>query len=210
MRILAGARRAVPLTAIERILDVPADAVASSAGRFHVAVDGAILPLFGVDAAPDAPLRILRLSDGRSEIAYGFAEVIDIAALTGAIVPAAIPGEVRGLALVGGDQVEIIDLFWLFAQGTGAGSGEGLPICTIPAGDAWMETFLRPIVESAGYRVVRSGEPGSDAADVAILGEHCDAPSGRFVRLTASPDTGGGAIHRYDRAALLGALAARS
>jgi two-component system chemotaxis sensor kinase CheA len=212
LRTLAGARRAVPLTAIERILDVPAEAVAPSGGRFHVAVDGVILPLFGVDSAPEGQLRILRLTDGQSEIGYGFAEVIDIAALTGAIIPSAIPGEVRGLALVGADQVEILDLFWLFAQGTGGGSSEGLPVCTIPAGDSWMETFLRPIVESAGYRVVRSGEPGSEAAAVAILGEHCDAPSGsgRFVRLTASPESGAGAIHRYDRAALLGALAARS
>jgi two-component system chemotaxis sensor kinase CheA len=74
-----------------------------------------------------------------------------------------------------------------------------------------MDNMLKPVVESAGYRVVRSGEPGSDAADIVILAEDEDAPpaagEARVVRLRSEPSgRKDGSIHRYDRAALLGAL----
>ena len=67
---------------VERIEDVPAEAIGFSAGRLRVALGDRILPLAGCDAAPaEGKLRILRLTDGATEIAYGFAEVIDIRSL---------------------------------------------------------------------------------------------------------------------------------
>jgi len=78
-RTLAGGRRAVPVMVVERIEDVMAEAIRFSAGKLAVAIGEHILPLVGCDGAPaEGKLRILRLTDGRSEIAYGFAEVIDI------------------------------------------------------------------------------------------------------------------------------------
>jgi hypothetical protein len=79
-----------------------------------------------------------------------------------------------------------------------------------------MDTILRPIVESAGYCVLRAGEPGSDRADILILAEDEAPPSpagdARIVRLRSDVTRSGGkdgSIHRYDRAALIGALGSR-
>jgi hypothetical protein len=55
-----------------------------------------------------------------------------------------------------------------------------------------MENMLRPLIESLGYRVVAMRE--GVEADIVIAGEG--------DRLQIGED----AIHRYDRAALLGAL----
>ena len=75
-----------------------------------------------------------------------------------------------------------------------------------------MDTILRPIVESAGYRVIASGSPEADAAEVVIVGDRemqITSGSARIVRLRSEPEPSGlgdNSIHRYDRTALIGAL----
>ena len=211
-RTLAGTRRLVPVAAVQRIEDVRADAVRSSGGRLNVALGDILLPLEGCgETVPDRSIRLLRLSDGIAEIAYGFAEVVDIVPLPCGLMAAAEPGEVRGVVLVGDEQAELLDLHWLFARHSGAApAGNVRPVCAIPAGDPFMEAILRPLVESAGYRVVASGAPGSEAASVVIAGEETEdpAPAGaRLVRLRATAEGGDDSVHRYDREALLAALA---
>ena len=217
-RTCAGAKSILPLSAIERIEDVPADAIRRSAGRLHVALGELILPLEGCgDVPPEGGIRILRLTDGIAQIAYGFAEVIDIVAHCAPIRPVAAPGEVRGVTLIDGDQVELLDLHWLFAAHAGSTDRNAEPpVCLLPADDPWMDTILRPIIESAGYRVLRAGDPGSEAAEMVILSDDDSAPpvagQARILRLRSDlGDAGGkdGSIHRYDRAALLGALGSR-
>jgi two-component system chemotaxis sensor kinase CheA len=214
-RTLGGVRRLVPVTAVERIEDVPAEAVAATAGRLHVTVGESILPLEGCPEVPDHPLRLLRLTDGASEIAYAVAEVADIVSLAPEIVPAAGPGEALGVCRIGDEQAELIDLHWLFARHSGAaGAPAQAPLCVLPEGDPFMETILRPLVESAGYRVVSPADPDSAGAEIVIVsaeGRAPSAPSGaRVVRLRAAVEPKGrrdDSIHRYDRAALLAALA---
>jgi two-component system chemotaxis sensor kinase CheA len=206
-----GARRAIRLAMVERIEDVTADAIRHSAGRLRVTLDEHILPLAGCSARPEAgKVRILRLSDGAAELAYAFSEVIDILPLTGAVRPAPAPGEVGGVALVGGEQVELLDPYWLFEQ-AGEGTAEpARPVCAIPAGDVWMENMLRPLVESLGYRVVAAGDDVQ--ADIVITSAEAPlplAPAGaQLLRLRATPEAGDrhDTIYRYDRAALLDAL----
>ena len=79
-----------------------------------------------------------------------------------------------------------------------------------------MDTILRPIVESAGYCVIRAGDAGADRAEVVILAEDeappPEAGEAKIVRLRSEvAESGGtdGSIHRYDRAALIGALGGR-
>jgi two-component system chemotaxis sensor kinase CheA len=214
---LAGAKSVLPLSAIERIEDVPIEAIRVSGGRLHVAVDGRILPLEGCSGVvPETALRILRLTDGAAQIAYGFDRVVDIVSLGADVRPVAKPGEVRGITLIGGDQVEILDLHWLFAAHAGVRPETDLPVCVLPDGDPWMDTILRPIVESAGYCVLRAGEEGADRADIVILAEDEPPPpaagDARIVRLRSEVARSGGkdgSIHRYDRAALIGALGGR-
>jgi two-component system chemotaxis sensor kinase CheA len=202
-RTLDGGRRAVPVAAIERIEDVAADAIAFSAGRLRVALGEKILPLAGCEAAPEAgKLRILRLTDGVSEIAYGFAEVIDIRALALELQPSPAPGEIAGVFLVDGAQIELIDPYWLFARHGDAAPDAAPPVCALPEGDPWIDNMLRPLIESLGYRIARAGE----AADVVIAREADEvAADANVVRIRASAE-GQKGIYRYDRAALIGAL----
>jgi two-component system chemotaxis sensor kinase CheA len=210
-RTLEGARRAVPVSLVERIEDVPCAAIAHSAGRLRVSIGDRILPLAGCDGVPsEGKLRILRLTDGASEIAYGFAEVIDIRAVRLETEAAPAPGEVGGVALIDGEQVELIDPHWLFATHAGpATKGAEQPVCALPEGDPWIEAMLRPLVESLGYRIVPAREGVS--ADILILSEDSagEAPvsAGQVVRLRSRPEAADGdSIYRYDRAALIGAL----
>jgi two-component system chemotaxis sensor kinase CheA len=74
-----------------------------------------------------------------------------------------------------------------------------------------MDAILRPLVESAGYDVVASGAPGSEAASIVIAGADSGdiaPPAGaRLVRVRAETEGGEDSVHRYDRDALLAALA---
>ncbi len=211
-RTLDGSRRLAPVAAVQRIEDVRAEAVRSSGGRLNVALGEVLLPLEGCGSAvPDRPIRLLRLSDGITEIAYGFAEVVDIVALPAGLMASAAPGEVRGVVLVGDEQAELLDLHWLFARHSGGPAAlSAQPVCAIPAGDPFMEAILRPLVESAGYRVVASGAPGSESASVVIAAAEAEAsaPEGaRLVRLRTAAEGDDDSVHRYDRDGLLAALA---
>jgi two-component system chemotaxis sensor kinase CheA len=205
-RTLDGGRRAVPVGLVERIEDVPVTAIGFSAGKLRVALEGRILPLCGCDAAPATEkLRILRLTDGDTEIAYGFAEVIDIRALVLDLQSAAAPGEVAGAFLVDGAPVELLDPHWLFSLHAGAGADPATqPVCALPQGDPWIDNMLRPLIESLGYRIGRAG----DRVDIQIVLEDEEVPGdANVVRLRAAAD-GQSGVYRYDRAALIGALAA--
>jgi two-component system chemotaxis sensor kinase CheA len=212
-RTLAGTRRLVPVAAVQRIEDVRAEAIQLSAGRLYVSLGDTLLPLEGCgETPPDRPIRLLRLGDGRAEIAYGFADVVDIIPFPSGLTAATEPGEVRGVVLVGGEQAEALDLHWLFARHGGAAAPRAdRPVCAIPAGDPFMEAILRPLVESAGYIVVASGSPGSESATVVIAGAEAEAsrPAGgaRLVRVRAEAEGDDDSVHRYDREALLAALA---
>jgi two-component system, chemotaxis family, sensor kinase CheA len=211
LRTLDGARRAVPVALVERIEDVPARAIRRSAGKLRVALGARIIPLAGVEAAPkEGKLRILRLTDGVSEVAYGFAEVLDIRAVALDVQPAPAPGEVGGVALIDGEQVETLDPYWLFAAYGDAAPADAAaqPVCALPEGDPWMENMLRPLIESLGYRVVAARE--GVEADILIQsaeGEAAKASAGQVLRIRSRPDAEGeDSIYRYDRAALLSAL----
>ena len=212
-RGLDGGCRAIPVAIIERIEDVPASAIAFSAGRHRVSVNDRILPLAGgVPAGDGSPLRILRLTDGVSELAYGFAEVVDIRSIVLELEPAPISGEVAGVALVDGVQVELLDPYWLFsAHGRAIGDESDRPICALPVDDPWMSNMLRPLIESLGYRVVPAAE--GVRADVLIASAEGPDQSGvaatEVLRIRSAPDEPGendNSIYRYDRAALVSAL----
>ncbi|TFI59306.1 chemotaxis protein CheA [Sphingomonas parva] len=213
---LAGARRAVSLPAVHRIDEVPPATIAASGGRFHITLDDRILPLAGCDRVPDrAKIPILRLTDGCDEIAYAVDEVIDTVMLGSGLVPPPQPGEIQGVALVDGEQVEVVDLFWIFAHHAAGAPAADRPLCLIPEADPWMDTFLRPLIESAGYRVVRGGEAAAElpSADLVVVdvetGAEPPSGAGQVLRLRATPEPRGArddSIHRYDRAALLAVL----
>jgi len=212
-RSLDGARRALRLSVVDRIEEVPASAVQPAAGQLRVQLGEAILPLAGVGDGklPAGKLRLFRLNDGRHEIGYAFQEVLDLSEINHEIIPADAPGEISGVTLIVDQPAELIDAHWLFAHHVGAASRslhEPL-VCRLPSDDPWMQNMLRPIVEAAGYRVVGDGEEGADVVIVADGAKVDKNTAKRTIRLRTEPEASGAkdaSIYRYDRAALLVAL----
>jgi two-component system, chemotaxis family, sensor kinase CheA len=216
---LDGQRRAIRMPVVGRIDEAEPDSLRFGAAGPQAVIDDRIFPLAGADAPP-APetlpggkIRLFRLSDGATEIAFALREVIDIKHLTAEIVPAAAPGPIEGVTLIDGEPAELIDAHWHFAALSGKGPAARQPVCRLPEGDAWVQNFLRPLAEAAGYRIAGLDEDLA-AVDVEIaLDESEPAAEGaaRTIRLRASrdaaPDTPE-SLYRYDRDGLTAAFAA--
>ena len=109
--------------------------------------------------------------------------------------------------MIGGEQVELVDVLALFAGGGRTLAAK--PLCLLaPDPSGWLDAFLRPTLEAAGYRCATHAAPGEAAVTIALD----DAPAspsvgGGVVRLAR--EVGGAGVYRYDRAGVLAALAAR-
>ncbi|MBW4329496.1 chemotaxis protein CheA [Stakelama sp. CBK3Z-3] len=212
---LDGSRRSIPLSVVDRIEKARAEAVAMSAGRLRIAIDGSMITVAVTgDLPPRGSIALLRLNCGDGEIAYAVREAFDIVHVRDEMTPGE-QGPVAGVMLVEGEQIEMIDPNWLFEQfGPNEAAHDASPICLLAgADDGWMRNFVKPLLESAGYRAVFKLEAGQAPAVVlAREGETPDA-AGTAPLVHLSDRRGGGAdragIFRYDRAALLGAVAER-
>lgn len=207
---LDGARRAVALAVVDRVETIAAEAIRPSGGRLHVTLDGAALPLLAAAEPPvsgDVP--VLRLTDGVAEIGYAIAEAHEIVDLPAGMAPARDRPGVAGVVVIDGRQIEVLDAHALFA-----GESPTLtlrPLCALRCdGSGWMETFLRPVLEAAGYRCVDAADLSERAAVTLTMGEDEATGAGTpVVRLRRQPVADGGdTIYRYDRAALIAAVAA--
>lgn len=208
---LDGARRALRLAVVDRIEEVPANAIKPGAGQLRVQLGDAILPLAGVNGdLGEEKVRVFRLNDGAHEIGYAFREVIDLSNIDSKVIPAENPGEISGVTLIAGEPAELVDAHWLFAHhlGVAAGTTAAQPICRLPGDDPWMQNMLRPIVEAVGYRVV--GDEHEAAADLEITSDLSSASKAtRAIVIRSERDAahdGDDSIYRYDRAGLLMAL----
>ena len=212
-RGLDGSRRALRLAVVDRIEEVPVEAVTQAAGQLRVQLGEKILPLAGVekDQLRDGKVRLFRLNDGTQELAYAFREVVDFAAIEHDVIHSEHPGEVSGVSLIGGEPAELVDPHWLFANHVGGTAKASDPlVCRIPGDDPWMQNMLRPIIEAAGYRVV--GDDDTSDVDLVIASQGEDVPeeaTKHTIWLRPEPESAGKkdhSIYRYDRAGLLMAL----
>ena len=209
-RALDGSRRALGLGLVDRIEDVPAEAIRFAAGQLRVQLGEHILPLAGVPSGTklEGNIRVLRLNDGQNEVGYAVAEVIDLTGLVVDIIPAATPGVVSGVALIGGEPAELLDAHWLFTHHVPASRPTAPAVCRLAADDPWIQNFLRPIVEAAGYTVV--DEKADVAADVTISfeGRAAATDTSRTIWLRSELEAVGptDSIYRYDREGLMRAL----
>ncbi|GAC1576913.1 MAG: hypothetical protein NVS3B5_08710 [Sphingomicrobium sp.] len=209
-RGLDGTRRTLPLGVVDRIDEVPAARITLAAGQLRAQLGETILPLAGVPASHpiENKIRILRLSDGHSEIGYAVAEVIDLTSLAHEITPVSTSGAVHGVVLIGGEPAELLDAHWLFAEHAAPPATKASAVCRLAADDPWMQNMLRPIVESAGYRVVGEGDDVPADLTIAIEGGTAAANSARTIWLRSDPEGGArpDSIYRYDRNGLLAAI----
>jgi len=213
---LDGARRAVPLAAVDRVEQVEGDSVRFAAGRFRVTIDERILPLASQgEVEGRAKLNVLRLKDGANEVSYAIEEALDIIRLPDDLVPAREPGPIAAVALIDGEQVELLDILWVFDEHADRDSEAHAPLCLIAGDkDGWMASFVRPLLETAGYRVVAQLGQGEIPAVVLSTDEApaelaAKAPVVRLRSRRAASGAGDDSVYRYDRAGLLSALEAR-
>ncbi|WP_164116798.1 ATP-binding protein [Sphingorhabdus sp. Alg239-R122] len=210
--------RVINLGVIERVEDIDAERVAFSAGQMRVSCGDGTRPIFGLKQVPDSEnIKTLILSDGDAAIYYAIDDIVDIFPMDTEFEKAAEPGLVAGVTMVGGQQAEVIDAYWIFARhasGSTVSSAASRPRCRVVGGDdIWARHILAPLVEAAGYELVADGKEGS-AADIYITMEDSNdtgvLPAGAPVIRLASNRAGetetGDAIYRYDREALVEAL----
>ncbi|RZL59380.1 MAG: chemotaxis protein CheA [Sphingomonas sp.] len=208
---LDGQRRVLPIAAIDRVEPVSADAIRRTGGQLRLAIGGSLVPLYS--AAPIGDRRdvpVLRLTDGVTEIAYAIHEPVEIVQLPTEIAPARGAGPVAGVVIIDGEQVELLDAHALFAGELRPSASDRL--CWLqPDAGGWMETFLRPMLEALGYRCVMQPPPDGPADVAFVMNDAAIAPADarNVVRLRQERhDVGDPAsIYRYDRPALLDALA---
>ena len=212
---LDGVRRAVPLGIVDRVEQVDASSVRHSAGQLRLSIEGRILPL-ALQGELDARTRlnVLRLKDGESEVAYAIDEALDIIILPDDIIPARVPGPIAGVMLLDDEQVELLDAFWVFGEYAAEEIEAKPPLCLLSGDDGWMSSFVRPLLEAAGYRVATQLAPG-ETPSVVLSTDDKAAPGGasapvvRLRRRKVAAGVGDDSIYRYDRAGLLSALEAR-
>ncbi|HSJ77350.1 MAG TPA: chemotaxis protein CheA [Erythrobacter sp.] len=211
-----GRRSAVRLELVQRIETAPVSAIDHSGLRPRVVIDGLILPLVGLPEAPLATqrVRLLRLSDGAGDLLYAVREVEDALELSSPLRPVPEDPLAEAVTLINDAPVTLIDAHALFAAHGEAPVAASRPRCTLPD-DEWARTILAPLIATAGYEVV--AEEAADPATIAIVFDEVfevaealgRTPAGPVIRLRDHPDSAADAatIYRYDREALLSALA---
>lgn len=207
---LDGTRRAMPVGVLDRLEEVSPDAVTIEGDRTLVVIRDSILPLDGLCSSQHVgeTLRLLRLTDGHGEIAYAVTEALEIRDVDAAVIAAGGVEDEDPVVLIDGTATRIVAPYRLFARHSRNPSRVVKPVCRLPAEDAWIQNFVRPMVEAAGYRVIAADMP--DEADLAILAhdhEPGSSPAREVIRLRADPgEADDSSIYRYDQAALIGAL----
>lgn len=208
---LDGERKAMPMAAVERLEEVGLAAVESDGERMLVVVRDHILPLAGADCGPlpEETLRLLRLGDGRSEIGYAIREALEIRQVDAELLPADETGDSEGFLLIDGEPTAVLAPYKLFARHALEPASDTPPACHLPSGDPWIQNFVRPMVEAAGYRIVDADEPDVDLAIVSQTADETPGSARQIIRLRSAPEEDPDqpdSIYRYDHKRLLSAL----
>lgn len=208
----AGRRSAIRLDLVQRIETIEQSAISENSGETRAVLDGTLLPLIGLPerAPPQDRLRLLRLSDGTSDLLYAVREVDDAIDLVDEIKPALGDPLLEGFTLVDGSPIAVLDGHELFARYGEAPTAASKPTCLVPDTE-WARTILAPLVESAGYEV--SHDEAVEHGIAIIIDDEGADPSGTdaaqsVIRLRTHPDPQGNdeTIYRYDREGLMSAL----
>lgn len=210
-------RCAVRLELVKRIETAPASAIDRSTSRPRAVADGMILPLVGLPngVLPVEKVRLLRISDGSSELLYAVREVDDAAELTQPLQAAPEDPLIEAITLIDESSVLLMNVHEVFARYGQAPERVSKPSCHLPDNE-WARTILGPLLTSAGYTIANGGQ-----ADITIVLEEDYAaanavnalPKGPVIRLRSQPGPNAHhqrdedpTVYRYDRAGVLAAL----
>ena len=198
-----GSRRMIVSDAVDRIDTVAPGAVRALAGGLWLTVDGRSVPVYaGQGASAEDVQKVLRLHIDDQELAYPVRDAIEIVPLPPEIAPAAgQAGIIAGIAVIEGEPIELVDPLALFAE---AAVTAERPLCLLHGNESgWMEAFLKPTIEQAGYRVVRATASGERPVIALAIEDEADSAPVPALRLSR---TRGQPLYRFDRAALIAAL----
>jgi len=210
-----GRQQAVRLELVQRIDTVAREMIDRSGTADRVIIDGEILPLLGLPAGEvqEENVRMLRLSDGNSDLLYAVREVIDAVDLEEEMVEVEDKSLIEAVTLVNGTPVDVFNGHEMFARHGAVPKRVASLTCRLPDGD-WSRRILEPLLSSAGYSIVTDEDAATDVTIVLDddAGEITEAASSPVIRLRSLPDEDAeqpdstASIYRYDRDGLLAAL----
>ncbi len=207
-----GQKRAIRLSAIDRMEDVDASRIQHIGGKMRVSVDAGLVDVAELGVVPqDGMVKLLKLTDGQTGLYLAVDDVLDIFTIDGEIVPSAYPQFHEGVIEAFGEPVELVNVFQYFETSDTTRAGPSAPLCFIRcAEDAqWERGILAPLLKASGYNV--SFDPHDQPQAAVVLHRDDDVPAGdaRSLRLRDTSHNAFGAtasIYRYDRVGLISAI----
>jgi two-component system, chemotaxis family, sensor kinase CheA len=215
---LDGATRAIRLSNVDRMEDLPVDVIHDVGGRLCISLDDRLFDLHGISGIPEAEqLKVLRISDGENTVFLAVDDVIDIFAINGEVAPSTQPEIFEGVVHVDGQPVELINAFHFFEmRGDKHVAVSAKPLCFVETGedDGWERRILSPLLAASGYEVSFDAKDKAQAAVVLARGSRAasTAEDGRVLQLRDAVHAGAdqrSSIYRYDRIALISAIEAK-
>ena len=213
---MTGERKAVRLSVLDRMKEVPASTVRHRGGALRFAHEGRHGVVLGCEGEPQGEnVKLLRLMSGENGVLMMVQEILDIIDLE-VVRPAIGTPMVEAVIEHEGEQIELIDAHACLAEGArlqGSDLGQaGGALCYLEADQqGWMGNVLKPLLEAAGYRGTHDPEQRASAWAELLSedgGHGAAIDSSRTILLHDRPgQSAERSIYRYDRAAILRALA---
>ncbi len=211
-----GMKRAIRLTAIDRLEDVSVASIKLVGGKLRTFVNSELIEVFDLIEVPSAgTIQMLKLTDGEICKYLAVKQVLDVFSLPAEIVQSANPKQHEGIFTVDGEPVELLNIFQFFEMGdVGVNIGAGRPLCFIECSphDQWERNILEPLLTASGYRV-SFDETDRFSAQI-IIGRDdnesaADTADNRLLRLRQQNFVSNEhlpSIYRYDRVGLISAI----
>jgi two-component system chemotaxis sensor kinase CheA len=211
-----GMRRAIRLSAIDRLEDVPAASIKFVGGKMRVIADAEMTEIFDLaDVPTTASVPMLRLTDGEICKYLAVNQVLDIFSLPAEIVHSANPAKHEGIIKVDGEPVELLNIYQFFEMTEiGEINRSERPLCFVECRpqDQWERRILEPLLTASGY-VVSFNEADRISAQIIIGRDDNEsaavADDARLLRLRPQSFISNEhlpSIYRYDRVALISAI----
>ena len=214
-----GQKRAIRLSAIDRMEDVDASQIKFVGGKMRASVGDTLTDIHELAQIPEGgTVKLLRLTDGDTSKYLAVDDVLDIFTIDGKIVPSAHPELHEGVIDASGEAVELLNVFQYFeASGTREHGTGAKPLCFVESagGSNWEQKILAPLLSASGYDVTFDEVDRPGAAIVLSREGGIADKTGVDARILRLRDTGhadrdaGPSIYRYDRVGLISAIEAK-
>jgi two-component system, chemotaxis family, sensor kinase CheA len=215
-----GEKRAIRLSAIDKMEDVPAENIRFLGGKMRVQNESGLFDAFGINVVrPECALTMLRVTDGDRFVYLAVEDVLDIFSITGEITPSACPAQHEGVVFALGEPVELLNVFQYFEDQPSVEGQNSKALCYVEcAGEGtWERTILGPLLLASGYSVSFDADDLGSAAVVLSRATdektRVEAPqikdNFRQLKLRSSNQTNSDqpdSIYCYDRVGLISAI----